>query len=358
MKIFETDKSKTTIFEGKVPGDFNSFLEKNNYGKFVYIIDEKVFLLHGDRIEKSFEGFSSDRLIVIPSGESSKSIKTLEHIYNRLSEINTNRDDLIVAIGGGVVGDISGFAAGTFKRGMDYVNVPTTLLAQVDSSVGGKTAINIESGKNMAGMFHHPRAVFADIAFLESLDKKVLMEGMAEIVKYACIGDESFLSYLKKINSKEFLEKNASYCVRKALLTKVKYVEIDERDKGKRMLLNFGHTIAHVSERLEGYESVSHGMAVARGMLQITRLSEKKGLTESGTSRRIEEVLLALGFKKEALGKIQINKEVLDVMRRDKKIFNASLNLVLLKRIGEAYIHRVPLEELENFFTCNERGRQ
>ncbi|MBK5252418.1 MAG: 3-dehydroquinate synthase [Peptostreptococcaceae bacterium] len=360
MKIFdsEMENSKTTIFEGNASQDFNAFMKKHSYGKTVFLIDENVLRFHGDRIKEEFKGFSSERLVVIPSGEASKSMEILEHIYNCLSEMEINRDDLLVAIGGGVVGDIAGFAAGTFKRGMDYVNVPTTLLAQVDSSAGGKTAVNLETGKNLVGMFHHPRAVFADRAFLNTLKKKVLLDGMAELVKYGCIGDRGFLEYISEAKPEDFLEKNASYCVQKALATKMKYVAEDERDRGRRMLLNFGHTIAHVSETVEGYESVSHGRAVARGMLQITRLSENKGLTEKGTSKSIEEALAALGFEKRKLGETLIDKASLAIMKRDKKTMEGCLNLVLLKRIGEAFIHKVPLEELEDFFTAGKRGKR
>ena len=352
MKIFDSEinNSKTIIFEGNASEDFNAFMKNHSYGKAVFLIDENVMRFHGDRIKEEFEGFSSERLVLIPSGESSKSMKILEHIYNRLSEMETNRDDLLVGVGGGVVGDIAGFAAGTFKRGMDYVNVPTTLLAQVDSSVGGKTAVNLESGKNLVGMFHHPRAVFADRSFLKTLKKKVLLDGMAELVKYGCISDSGFLGYLKGMDEEDFLRKNASYCVQKALETKMKYVADDERDRGRRMLLNFGHTIAHVSERVEGYEAISHGRAVARGMLQISRLSENKGLTEPGTSKRIEEALMALGFEKRTLGETIIDRASLDIMRRDKKTMEGCLNLVLLKKIGEAFIYKLPLEELEDFF--------
>jgi 3-dehydroquinate synthase len=181
---------------------------------------------------------------------------------------------------------------------------------------------------------------------------------MAELVKYGCIGDREFLEYIREAKPENFLRNNASYCVQKALAAKMKYVAEDERDRGRRMLLNFGHTIAHVSETVEGYESVSHGMAVARGMLQITRLSENKGLTETGTSKSIEEALVALGFEKRTLGETLIDSASLDIMRRDKKTMEGCLNLILLKRIGEAFIHKVPLEELEDFFAAGKRGEK
>ncbi len=357
MKIIDVDlkKSETALFVGDASMDFNEFMKESRYGKALFIIDENVLRIHGGRIEKEFDGFSKERVVSIPSGESSKSLRTLEMVYNRLSEMEADRDDLLVAVGGGVVGDIAGFAAGTFKRGMDYVNVPTTLLAQVDSSVGGKTAVNLEAGKNLVGMFHHPKAVFADKSFLETLGKEAMLDGMAEMAKYGCIGDKDFFMYMKKIVPGEFLQRNAGFCVEKALLMKMEYVAEDEKDRGRRMLLNFGHTIAHVLETMEGYQLISHGMAVACGMLQITRLSEARGLTEPGTAREIEEALSALGFDTGSFRKIKAGKESLDIMRQDKKTIDGCLNLVLLKRIGEAFIHRVPIEGLEAFF-AEERG--
>jgi len=357
MKIFDSGigKSETAIFVGSASVDFNEFMVESQYGKALFMIDENVFKIHGNLMQKEFKGFSQERTILIPSGESNKSIKTLEMVYKRLSEMEADRDDVLVAVGGGVVGDMAGFAAGTFKRGMDYVNVPTTLLAQVDSSVGGKTAVNLESGKNLVGMFHHPKAVFADKSFLKTLDKETLLDGMAEMAKYGCIGDKEFFMYMKNIVTGEFLEKNARFCVEKSLLTKMKYVSEDEKDRGRRMLLNFGHTIAHVLETMEGYESISHGMAVACGMLQITRLSEARGLTEPGTANEIEQILSALGFDTGSFREIQAGKESLDIMRQDKKTIDGCLNLVLLKRIGEAFIHRVPVGGIEAFF-AEERG--
>ncbi len=352
MKIFDAglEKTETALFVGDACKDFNAFMENNPYGKAIFIIDENVLEIHGDRIKKEIKEFSPERTAPIPWGESSKSIKTLETLYNRLSKMEADRDDLVVAIGGGVVGDIAGFAAGTFKRGLDYVNVPTTLLAQVDSSIGGKTAVNLEAGKNLVGMFHQPKAVFADKAFLKTLSKEAMLEGMAEMAKYGCIGDKEFFSYMKKIVPGEFLEKNALFCVEKALLTKMKYVAEDEKDRGRRMLLNFGHTIAHVLETMAGHEPISHGKAVACGMLQITRLSEEKGLTEPGTAEGIEEILSALGFDIASLRQVSFCKEAFDIMRQDKKTIDGCLNLVLLKRIGEAFIHRVPVEDIEAFF--------
>lgn len=357
MKIIDAGigKTGTAIFAGRASADFNGFMKNSRYGKAIFVIDENVMSIHGDRTMKKFKGFSPERAIAIPSGESSKSIGTLEEIYKRLSQMETDRDDLLVAVGGGVVGDIAGFAAGTYKRGIDYVNVPTTLLAQVDSSVGGKTAVNIGAGKNLVGMFHHPKAVFADKAFLETVSKEALLDGMAEILKYGCIGDKDFFMYMKNIVLERFLQENAQFCVEKSLAAKMEYVAEDEKDKGRRMLLNFGHTIAHVLETLEGYGTISHGTAVACGMLQITRISEAKGLTEPGTAKSLSEALSAVGFDVGSLREISADSESMAIMRQDKKTIDGFLNLVLLKRIGEAYIHRVPIEGLEAFFS-EERG--
>lgn len=357
MKNFDmTIGEKTTsLFVGNVFEGFHEFMNSHEYGKCAYLIDEEVYRFHGERLRKGFADFSPERVILVPSGERHKNLKTLEGIYDRLCALEMDRGDLLVAVGGGVVGDMGGFAAGTFKRGMDYINVPTTLLAQVDSSVGGKTAVNLSSGKNLAGMFHHPRAVFADISFLESLPKEILRDGMSELIKYGCIDNGAFFDFLGEEAAFIPFCDCAEFCVETALRTKMEYVEADEKDRGRRMLLNFGHTLAHALENHHGYGTMSHGEAVAHGMFQITEISESKGLTERGTAERLKKLLQAFGFDILSFKDLDYGKDLVAAMKQDKKTGGGSLSLVLLKRIGEAYLHRIPIEEIEGFFGMEER---
>lgn len=272
---------------------------------------------------------------MIESGEASKSIQTLEFIYNKLAYEGITRTDLILAFGGGVVGDIAGFAASTYLRGISYIQAPTSLLAQVDSSIGGKTAINLSYGKNLVGCFYHPKLVLIDTNVLNTLAEEDIKAGMAEVIKYACIEDEDFFEFLNNVKLSS-LSSHYEDIVYKCCSIKKKYVEADERDKGIRMKLNFGHTIGHAIEKYFDYNHYNHGQAVAIGMYNICLESEESGYTKHGTSERIKNILIKYGLEYKLP---DMNMEELEkIIQSDKKNMFDKLNLIYLKRIGESNI--------------------
>jgi 3-dehydroquinate synthase len=273
--------------------------------------------------------------IVIESGEASKSIHTLEYIYNKLACEGITRTDLILAFGGGVVGDIAGFAASTYLRGIAYIQAPTSLVAQVDSSIGGKTAINLSYGKNLVGCFYHPKLVLIDTNVLNTLSEEHIKDGMAEVIKYACIEDKEFFNFLNNINL-DNLSYHYEDIVYKCCSIKKKYVEADERDLGIRMKLNFGHTLGHAIEKYFDYKHYTHGQAIAIGMYNICLESEESCYTEIGTSERIRNMLINYGLEYKLP---DMNMEELEkIIKSDKKNMFDRLNLIYLKRIGEANI--------------------
>lgn len=309
--------------------------------KLFIITDENVHRLYAGVMEKSLQeaGFAYS-FHILPAGEASKNMRQLEAILSHMALEGITRTDAALAFGGGVTGDITGFAAAVYMRGISYIQMPTTLLAQIDSSIGGKTAVNLKEGKNLAGAFYQPKAVLADPALLKTLPEKETGEGMAEMIKYACIADKDMFSELAGgIKCMERLIENC--CA-----IKKRTVEEDEKDTGIRMILNFGHTIGHAVEACAGY-AYTHGQAVAAGMAHITRKSEKLGLTERGTAEKLRKVLKLYRLP-DALPE-GLSAGLLEMMAHDKKLLLGKLNLVLLKRIGECFIHPVTLEELKRF---------
>lgn len=305
------------------------------------VTDENVHRLYARVLEKSLQeaGFAFS-FHILPPGETSKNMQQLETILSHMVSGGITRTDAVLALGGGVVGDITGFAAAVYMRGIPYIQIPTTLLAQIDSAVGGKTAVNLKEGKNLAGAFYQPKAVLSDPELLQTLPDKEKGEGLAEMIKYACIADtDMFLELAGGIKDMERLIENC--CA-----IKKRTVEEDEKDTGIRMILNFGHTIGHAVEACAGYK-YSHGQAVAAGMAHITKRSEKLGLTERGTAEKLREVLIQYGLP-DTLPE-GLSEGIIEVVARDKKLLSGKLNLVLLRKIGECFIHPVTLEELKKF---------
>jgi 3-dehydroquinate synthase len=276
--------------------------------------------------------------IVIPDGETFKSWSTLHDLLTRLLELNAERSTTLVALGGGVVGDIGGFAAAIYQRGMPFVQVPTTLLAQVDSSVGGKTAINHAHGKNMIGAFHQPRAVLIDTDCLRTLPDREFAGGLAEVIKTAAIRNLDFFEWLEA-NLPRLLARDADalvHAVAESCRIKAEIVAADERESGDRALLNFGHTFGHAIETGLGYGEWLHGEAVAAGMVQAARLSERLGTIDGADVLRLRRLLERAGLPVEAprLGA----ERYLALMGRDKKVVAGSMRFVLLDGIGAARI--------------------
>lgn len=306
------------------------------------VSDEQVWPLYGGRAEVSLQhaGFTTVAAVV-PAGETSKSPEQLLNLYGQFHAAGLTRSDLVVALGGGVVGDLAGFAAATWLRGMPLVQVPTTLLAQVDSSIGGKTGIDLPQGKNLVGAFYQPRAVIMDPAVLRSLPRNRMSEGMAEVIKYGLIRDRRLF---EQIESRTYdLEWILESCVR----IKITVVARDERDTGERMLLNFGHTIGHAVEKVTCYQQYSHGEAVAIGMAAAARLGEYLKVTAPGTEARIRAVLAHYQLPETA---DLAADDILQAIGSDKKNMGRRLYFVFLKEIGEAILHPLTLAELEQPF--------
>ncbi|MDD3705733.1 MAG: 3-dehydroquinate synthase [Clostridiaceae bacterium] len=314
----------------------------------VIITDDNVNKLYGASLCKGIvEAGLNCRRISFTSGEKSKSLQVLSGIYEELSSFNINRGDIIIAFGGGVAGDLAGFAAATYLRGISYIQLPTTLLAQVDSSVGGKTAVDLPAGKNLVGSFYHPEIVFIDTLFLNTLGERYLRDGMAEVIKYGCIKDKRLFDRLSDYEDLKQCIEDMDELVYKCCLIKSAVVEEDELDRGERMLLNFGHTLGHAIEQYYKYDKYTHGEAVAIGMAEITKQSEKMGLTEKGTTKSLTEVLKKYGLPYES--PITDKRSLIEAVRLDKKYYGNSISLVLLNKLGTAFIRNVKDEELENF---------
>lgn len=285
--------------------------------------------------------------IVLPDGESHKNWETLNRILDVLLERRCERGTTVIALGGGVIGDLAGFAAAVYQRGVPYVQVPTTLLAQVDSSVGGKTAINHPLGKNMVGAFYQPLAVIADTDTLSTLPARELSAGLAEVIKYGLIRDPAFLDWLEanmgRLVARE--PEALAYAIERSCANKAEVVAIDERESGPRALLNLGHTFGHAIEAGTGYGTWLHGEAVGAGMAVAAKLSQRLGLIGAVDVARIVALLRAAGLPVQApaLGL----ERYLDLMGHDKKVDGGRIRFVLLKRIGEAFLSgEVPDEAL------------
>lgn len=305
-------------------------------GSQAMIISEtNVFPIYGERLTKSLAdaGFKVSNY-VFEAGEPQKQLSTVMQMYEAMSEKGFTRSDFIVTLGGGVAGDMGGFAAATFLRGIDFVQVPTSLLAQVDASVGGKTGVDLPFGKNLVGAFHQPRMVISDPETLSTLPDAYFIDGMGEVIKYGCIMDAELFGQLERGEVIDRLEETICRCVEcKKIL-----VEEDTTDKGRRMILNFGHTFGHALEKLTGFSSLSHGLAVGIGMVMASEVGESFGVTEASTAERIRAVLENYGMPTES--EFDFAK-VVEATALDKKSFGKTLNLILLKDIGDCVIHPV-----------------
>jgi 3-dehydroquinate synthase len=275
---------------------------------------------------------------VLPGGEEQKTLGNVALIIDALVAARLNRDSMVLALGGGVIGDVAGFAAASYQRGIPIVQLPTTLLAQVDSSVGGKTGVNHPGGKNLIGAFHQPSAVITDTDTLSTLPDRQLRAGFTEIVKAALVADGEFFAWLE-VNVTRLLARDAESleeAIRRACTIKAAIVAEDEREQGPRALLNLGHTFGHAIEAGAGYGSVLHGEAVAAGLVLAAELSARIGRLDAGDALRVRELLLSAGLPVDPprLGRVRM----LELMGMDKKVQAGELRLVLLDRIGKAVV--------------------
>jgi len=307
--------------------------------RWMVITDGNVNDLYADNVVSSLEaaGLASSRL-VLPAGEATKSLSMLERAYHALCAAGMTRGDGILALGGGVIGDLSGFAAATYLRGIPYVQVPTSLLAQVDSAVGGKVAVDLPEGKNLVGSFYQPRLVLLDPDTLHTLPDRFFIDGMGEVIKYGCIRDAKLFRLLAEHPGREALKPYMVDVITRCVAIKADIVARDEHDTGERMLLNFGHTLGHAIETLQEYAGLSHGEAVSVGMYLICRLSEEKGLTEKGTSEMLFGCLQAHKLPVDL--HLDRPERLLNTLSRDKKNIGKSLFVVLLNRIGESRLYQ------------------
>lgn len=302
------------------------------------VTNDTVAPLYLQPLQSRLEQQFSVAVCILPDGEAFKTQDSINQIYDILMDNHFSRDVTLVALGGGVIGDMTGFAAASFMRGVNFIQIPTTLLAQVDSSVGGKTGINHAKGKNMIGAFWQPQMVLADMATLHTLPKRELSAGMAEVIKYALIMDEAFLSWLEA-NMAAMMDLDLALigeAVRRCCEYKAQVVAEDEREAGRRALLNFGHTFGHVIETHEGYGNWLHGEAVAAGMVQAAQLSQRLGWISADDVHRIERLLLAAELP---VTPPPIDpKTALELMSHDKKVKSGQIRLILLKSLGDAVV--------------------
>lgn len=308
-------------------------------GRAVVVTNETVAPLYGEQVQRLLGERYADQ-IVLPDGEEHKHLDTISLIYDRLMAGKFDRNTTLVALGGGVVGDITGFAAATYQRGVQFVQIPTTLLAQVDSSVGGKTGVNHPQGKNMIGAFYQPRCVLIDTDVLQTLPQREVLAGLAEVVKYGLIVDSDFFHWLEK-NCESVLAlvtEELTEVITRCCEIKADVVAKDEREGGVRALLNLGHTFGHAIETAAGYGKLLHGETVAMGMVMAADLSCRQGWIDSATAAHIRKVL-EQDFGMPVVPPADISEEqFLDLMASDKKAEQGKIRFILLHAIGQAVV--------------------
>ena len=316
--------------------------------KAVIITDPTIKNLYAVSLRQSLIGNGFKTIILeVPEGEENKSLDTAERLYEELTDFDVERLTPIIALGGGVIGDLAGFVAATYMRGIPLVQLPTTLLAQVDSSIGGKVAVNLGQLKNIIGAFYQPRIVISDITTLQTLPPAELTNGLAEVIKYAIIKDENFFNYLEDhLDQVKGLEKNSmEYIVTVSARIKGQVVEKDEKDQGLRNILNFGHTIGHAVESVTNFK-VSHGQAVAIGMLSASSIACELGILDNTVVGRIRKLLRRAGLMTK-MPKTELGKLV-EAMTHDKKVVDGKIRFVLPRSIGNVFVtDEVNLKVLE-----------
>ncbi|MGI6031709.1 MAG: 3-dehydroquinate synthase [Eubacteriales bacterium] len=304
------------------------------------VTDSHVAPLYLERVEVGFRQAGAQvGHHILPAGEEHKQLSSVEAIYQTLHQQGLTRSDLVVALGGGVVGDITGFAAGTYLRGVKLIQVPTTLLAQVDSSVGGKCGVDLPQGKNLVGMFNQPHQVYIDTEVLDTLPEGIFADGMAEVIKYGCIWDASLLELTKGGQARRHMEELVTRCVD----CKRQVVEQDENDTGLRMILNFGHTVGHGVEKVAQFTQVTHGQGVAIGMVAAMKLGETAGITPSGLHRQLADWLEEYGLPTQLPYSVE---QVFEAMLSDKKKQGDAIRFVFAEKPGQVCVRPVPVEEL------------
>ena len=353
IKVELKERSYEILIGTDIINDLGKTIEEQKLGTDVFIItDPLVNDIYGSLLKKCIAG--NVKIFEVPSGEKYKNLKEASILWDKLAKNFAHRDSLIIALGGGVIGDLAGFVAATYMRGIDYIQVPTTLLAQVDASIGGKTAVNHAKCKNMIGCFYQPKMVYIDVKTLTTLPAKEIRTGLAEIVKYGVIEDAIFFKFLEEnahhLTTKAFENKETMLAALKLWQTivaesakiKARIVEKDEREADLRMVLNYGHTVGHAIESLTSYKEYNHGEAVAIGMVAAAKISSRIGLLDDSVVERIcrllEKMGLPIGIKSMSASKI------VKTLIMDKKVYEGKIKFVLPERLGKVVIRNdVPL---------------
>jgi len=340
VKISRRQRDKYTIFiKENCIDSLPDFLKENCIGeKYAILTDSKTKKIYGDSLLKFLKKNKINaELISFDQGEKSKTLKTVEELAEEMIEKNFDRNSGLIVLGGGVCGDIGGFLASIFMRGIPYIQIPTTLLAMVDSSIGGKTGVDLEGGKNLIGTTYQPKAVFIDINYLKTLPQNQIVNGLSEIIKYGVIKDKKLFKYIEK-NLEKILNKDVSaleYIIERSIKIKVKIIEKDERElTDERILLNYGHTFGHALEKMSNY-TLLHGFAISIGMVMVNRLAVEQKIMKESDAERIKTLLQKTGLPITSMKKPG-TKDILS----DKKRSGNYMNFVFAKKIGKAVVHK------------------
>lgn len=341
MMVALKDNSYPIYIEKGILNHADKYIKEIYQGNKIMIIsDDQVYSHYGDLLTGVLDKEYIVEHVTVPHGEQSKRFDILPSLYRSLLDFKLTRTDLIIALGGGVIGDLAGFVAATFLRGVKLVQIPTSLLAQVDSSVGGKVAVDLPEGKNLIGAFYHPKMVLIDPNTLKTLPERFINDGMGEVIKYGCIKDKSLFEQLNNYQDFNDLYQDIDEIIYRCVDIKRDVVERDQFDFGDRLLLNFGHTLAHAIEQYYHYEKYSHGEAVAIGMVQLTKIAEENNLSPVGTSDIIKEICIKYNLP--VVSNLKTT-DLLSAISLDKKNINKRLSLVLLKEIGDSYVYQSDL---------------
>ncbi|MGN0658147.1 MAG: 3-dehydroquinate synthase [Emergencia sp.] len=337
--VVTTDKSYDILIGENIIGDVGAYIAQCIPPcRICVITDSTVNNTYAQVVMTSLmeHGYQTSK-IVFPSGEHSKNLITYSNIMEALADEGLTRSDAIVALGGGVVGDLAGFAAATYMRGISYVQIPTTYMAAIDSSVGGKTSVNLQCGKNLAGVFWQPDLVVCDYRTFDSLPPGKLLDGISEAVKCAVVAESSLLPHI--------LDHDYEYVIERCVSIKKSVVEADECDRGLRQILNFGHTVGHGLEKLSAY-SITHGQAVAKGMVAESRAAYRMGLTDADISARLADILSGLGLD---LSLDYSSDDLYHYALMDKKICGDKITMVIPESVGKCRLQKISLSELKEF---------
>ena len=333
------ERSYPIVIGSQLLGDSRQLLPYIRGKQVCVVTNETVAPHYLASLIEGLPGFDKLDVVELPDGEAFKTLETVNRIFDLLLEKRHNRSTTLIALGGGVVGDMTGFAAACYQRGVDFIQIPTTLLSQVDSSVGGKTGVNHPLGKNMIGAFYQPKLVLADMDTLATLPERELAAGIAEVIKYGLICDAAFFDWLEA-NMPRLLARDPlalAYAVERSCRDKAAVVAEDERESGRRAILNFGHTFGHAIEAVQGYGKWLHGEAVAAGMVMAAELSALRGSIDMALVGRIRALLTSAGLPCGAPEDMTVAQFV-DAMAVDKKVLDGRLRLVLLRALGDAEI--------------------